>query len=67
MAARSASLATNSSATARSTYTREQAEHFWPLNPNAERMTPSLALSRSAVAVTMAGFFPPISQMAGLG
>ena len=35
--------------------------------PNAERITPSVALSRSALALTMAGFLPPISQMAGLG
>jgi len=57
----------NSSKTGRSTYTREQAEHFCPLYPKAERMTPSVALSRSAFLVTIAGFLPPISQMAGFG
>ena len=56
-----------SSYTARCTYARLQAEHFCPLNPNADRMTPSVATSRSAFAETMAGFLPPISQMAGFG
>ena len=61
------SLATNSSYTSRCTYTREVAEHFCPPKPNADLITPSLALSRSAFAETIAGFFPPISQIAGLG
>ena len=30
-------------------------------------MTPSVATSRSAFDDTMAGFLPPISQMAGFG
>ena len=30
-------------------------------------MAPSAAVSRSALAVTMAGFFPPISVMIGRG
>ena len=57
----------NSPATDRSTYTREQAEHFCPEKPKAERSTPSAARSRSALAETMAGFLPPISHTAGRG
>ena len=66
-AARSASRSTNSAATLRSTYTRELALHFWPSNPNEERATPSAASSMSALAMTMAGFLPPISVMIGRG
>ena len=47
--------------------TREFAEHFWPPKPKAERITPSVALSRSAFSVTIVGFLPPISQITGLG
>src|SRR5438067_1821500 len=37
-------------------YTREQAEHFCPCALKADRITPSEALSRSAVRMTSAGF-----------
>jgi hypothetical protein len=45
--------------------TREQAEHFCPCKPNAERMMPMAASSRLAFLVTMAGFLPPSSRMVG--
>ena len=61
----SASRSISASWTLSSTSTREQAEHFWPLAPNAERRMPFAAFSRSAVAVTMVGFLPPISVMHG--
>src|SRR5690606_32250557 len=48
-------------------YTREQAEHFCPPSPNAERTTPVTALSRLAFFETMVGFLPPISTTTGLG
>ncbi len=46
---------------------REAAEHFCPPKPKAERTVPSTAVSRSAPRPMMTGFFPPISQMTGLG
>ncbi|MYJ15875.1 MAG: hypothetical protein F4085_04930 [Acidimicrobiia bacterium] len=58
---------TNSSNAGRSTYTLELAEHFCPESPKAALITPSAARSRSADAVTTAGFFPPISHTTGLG
>jgi hypothetical protein len=55
----------SSSCTASSTSTREQAEHFCPLSPHADRLIPAAAFPRSAARVTIAGFFPPISTMQG--
>ena len=55
----------NSSCTSSATIAREQALHFWPERPKAERATPSAAAARSALAVTIAGFLPPISVSAG--
>ena len=63
--ARAASPATSSSYTSLTTIAREQALHFCPENPKADFAIPSTALSRSALAVTMAGFLPPISVSAG--
>ena len=37
------------------------------VRPNADRIAPSAAMSRSAWRVTMAGFFPPISVIIGRG
>ena len=62
---KAARRSTNSSCTESSTIAREQALHFWPDSPKAARATPSAALSRSAFAVTIAGFLPPISVSAG--
>ena len=45
---------------------REQAEHFWPLNPKAEATTPSTAASRSASAHTRIESLPPISRIVRL-
>ena len=47
-AARAASRSTNSSCTESTTIAREQALHFCPERPNAERATPSAAASTSA-------------------
>ena len=55
------------SATGRSTYTRDAAEHFWPESPKAERAVPSAARSRSAWRLTITGFLPPISHTTGFG
>src|ERR1017187_2006628 len=41
---------------------REQAEHFWPLNPNALTATPSTAASRSQPDSTRMESLPPISS-----
>ena len=57
----------NSSAIEWCTNTRDAAEHFWPPKPNALRAVPSTASARSAEAVTITGFLPPISQIAGFG
>lgn len=46
------SRSTNSSLIASSTYTTEQALHFWPCRPKAERATPCAALARSAFLLT---------------
>src|SRR5207253_10718254 len=54
-------------ATPGSTWTREHAEHFCPERPKAERAMPVAARSRSALRVTIAAFFPPISAMQGRG
>ena len=56
-----------SSATDASTKTLDAAEHFWPAKLNALRPVPAAARSRSAAAVTITGFLPPISQIAGFG
>ena len=63
----STSRRTNSSRIGLVTYTREHAEHFCPCAPKADRITPSVALSRSADGITSAGFLPPISMMSGRG
>ena len=65
--ARAASRAQNSSTSELSTNALDAAEHFCPPSPNAERAVPSTARSRSALAATTTGFFPPISQIAGRG
>ena len=49
------------------TYIREHALHFCPEYENAALTTPSAALSKSAVWVTIAAFFPPSSAITGLG
>jgi len=61
------SMAVSLSATVLSTYRRDKAEHFCPDNPKAERTMPLAARSRSAFAVTMQAFLPPISAMQGRG
>src|SRR5579885_2977036 len=45
---------------------REHAEHFCPLNPNAEATTPSTAESRSQSACTIIESLPPISRIVRL-
>ncbi len=40
--------------------------HFWFCSPNAERMQPSAAASRSADSVTITAFLPPSSMRQGL-
>jgi hypothetical protein len=54
-------------ATLAATYSRDNAEHFCPPMPNALRTMPAAARSRSAFAVTMQAFLPPISAMHGFG
>ena len=44
------------------TIRREHAEHFCPLNPNAESHTPTTASSKSASESTIIAFFPPDSS-----
>src|ERR1700743_1597065 len=46
--------------------TREQAEHFWPLNPKADATTPATASSSSASALTTIESLPPISEIVRL-
>jgi hypothetical protein len=40
---------------------------FLPASRKALRITPVVALSMSALFVTIVGFLPPISQMTGFG
>ena len=64
-AARAASRSTSSSCTESSTIAREQALHFWPEKPYADEAMPAAAASTSALSLTIAGFLPPISVIAG--
>src|SRR5580698_582113 len=65
-ATRSFSRETKTSYTRASTMAREQAEHFCPLNPNADAATPSTAASRSQSTSTMMESLPPISKIVRL-
>ena len=64
--ARVSRRAHSSSATARSTITREHAVHRWPVVPNADHRIPSTARSRSASRSTTTAFLPPSSRLTRL-
>jgi hypothetical protein len=53
---------TNSSWTSSWTMARDVAVQAWPVTPNAPLLTMSTASSTLALGMTIAGFFPPISD-----